>query len=389
MIPEMRRQFNADYTPEKYNRFLQLVETGCGMPVTFRHSETPCFFPSELIDRMAGYGQEMLLSLLGYPAYLEAAAAIVPSEYRVANPDDKPLFVQVDFGLTESGEPKLVEIQGFPSLYFYQPFLAECYVEAYGLDPRLQSLLGGLTSEGHLQLLRQAIIGDHDPENVVLLEIDPYQQKTLPDFLLTERACGLKIVSLMDVRQEGKRLFYPDSGRLVPIERIYNRVIVDEMVRKRLTPPFDFRADLDVEWAGHPDWYYKISKFSLPYLKHTAVPRTSFLDQLTRLPDDLENYVLKPLFSFAGIGVRIGPERKEIEPITDRSQYILQERMDFAPLIETPHGPTKAEIRIMYLWQGEKPVALTSLVRMGRGKMLGVDQNRDAEWVGASAGFML
>ncbi len=388
MIPALRQQFNAEFSPEKYRTFLNRVESGCGMSPPFRHCETPCFFPTELMTKMADYGREMLLSLVGDTEYLAAAAQTVPEAFRVAHPDSKPLFAQVDFGLTADGEPHLVEIQGFPSLYSYQPFLAQCYQEAYGLDPGLETLLGGLDTAGYQAKLRSAILGDHDPANVVLLEIDPYEQKTLPDFILTERMCGLKIVSLRDVRQIGRRLFYPEGDRLVPIERIYNRVIVDELVRKNLTPPFDFRADLDVEWAGHPDWYFKISKFSLPYLHHVSVPRTEFLDRLAALPNDLDNYVLKPLFSFAGLGVRIGPTRAEIEAITDRSQYILQERMDFAPLIETPHGPTKAEIRMMYLWQGDEPLALTSLVRMGRGKMLGVDQNRDAEWVGASAGFM-
>ena len=388
MIPDLRARFNREFTPAKYQAFLERIEAGCGMPPPFRHCETPCFLPSDLMHRMAGYGREMLLSLVNDPAYLAAAAATVPAAYRVARPDAKPLFAQVDFGLTADLEPKLVEIQGFPSLYAYQPFMARCYREAYGLDPDLETLFGGLDADAYAETLRAAIVGDHAPENVVLLEIDPMQQKTLPDFLMTERLCGLKIVSLMDVRQEGRRLFYPDGGRLVPIERIYNRVIVDELTRKNLTPPFDFRADLDVEWAGHPDWYFKISKFSLPYLQHSAVPPTRFLDRLAKLPNDLDNYVLKPLFSFAGLGVRIGPTREEIEAITDRSQYILQERVDFAPLVSTPEGPTKAEIRLMYLWQGAEPVALTSLVRMGRGKMLGVDQNKEARWVGGSAGFM-
>lgn len=388
MIPILRRRFNAEYTEEKYETFLHLVEDGCGMAPPFRHCETPCFFPSELMAKMADYGREMLLSLVENREYLAAAAQTVPEAFRVARPDTQPLFAQVDFGLTADAEPRLVEIQGFPSLYAYQPFLAQCYRAAYRLDAGLPTLFGGLDSEAYARAMRTAIVGEHDPENVVLLEIDPYRQKTLPDFVLTQRMCGLQIVSLMDVRQIGNRLFYPDNDRLVPIERIYNRVIVDELTRKNVTPPFDFRADLDVEWAGHPDWYFKLSKFSLPYLQHAAVPRSEFLDRVTTLPIDLENYVLKPLFSFAGLGVVIGPTRAEIEAISDRSQYILQERVDFAPLIETPHGPTKAEIRIMYLWQGTEPVALTSLIRMGRGKMLGVDQNRDAHWVGASAAFM-
>jgi hypothetical protein len=172
------------------------------------------------------------------------------------------------------------------------------------------------------------------------------------------------------------------------IERVYNRAIVDELVRKEIRTGFDFRDELDVEWAGHPNWYFRISKFSLPYLKHPSVPKTLFLHEIDKLPQDLENWVLKPLYSFAGLGVNIGPSRADIEALTDRSQYILQQRVGFAPLIETPHGPTKAEIRVMYVWLNDRPQAVTTIIRMGRGKMMGVDHNRDLEWVGASAGFV-
>jgi hypothetical protein len=330
------------------------------------------------MDRLITAGEELMLQLVGDPQYLRASDASIPPEYRVRGEDAHPLFVCVDFGLTADHSPKLVEIQGFPSLYAYQPVLADTYREVYGVEG------SGLLVDDYWGLLRRAIVGDHKPEEVALLEIDPYHQKTLPDFLLTREQLGIRIVNIAHVEKRGRELWA--DGR--PIRRIYNRAIVDELVRKNVRTAFDFRDDLDVEWAGHPNWYFRISKFSLPYLKHPSVPRTLFLDQVTELPADLDNWVLKPLYSFAGLGVKIGPAAADIAAVADRSQYILQERVDFAPLIDTPHGPTKAEIRMMYIWLGERPQAVTTIVRMGRGKMMGVDQNRDMEWVGASAGLV-
>ena len=283
----------------------------------------------------------------------------------------------MDFGIDENLEPKLVEIQGFPSLYAYQPVVCDIYREVYNLDPGLDAFF----CSGYPSLLRRAVLGNCDPENVILMEIDPLQQKTLPDFLLTEKLCGIKTVSITDVVKRGNRLYYGNT----PIHRIYNRAIVDELQRKGIRPNFDFRDDLDVEWAGHPNWYFRISKFSLPYLQHRCVPQTWFLNQAPAVPDDLENYVLKPLYSFAGLGVIIGPSREQLDSV-QAEQYILQERVNFAPVISTPCGPTKAEVRVMYLWLDDLQ-AVSTIIRMGRGKMMGVDHNRDMEWVGASAGF--
>jgi len=379
MIPELRNRFNQSFTPAKYHRFLSTLTARCGAEIHFRNCETPCFFSAAMIEKMVRYGKELLQQLLSNPGYLKISDTSIPPEYNVPNEPPHPLFVQADFGLDANLEPKLVEIQGFPSLYAYQPMVAESYREAYGLDPALSYFLAG---GDYWAVLRKAIVGDCDPGNVILMEIDPTHQKTLPDFLLTEKYCGVKTVSLTDIRRSGNRLYHGD----IPIHRIYNRVIVDELQRKNIQPAFDFRDDLDVEWAGHPNWYFRISKFSIPYLNHPSVPKTWFLNQLSEVPRDLENYVLKPLYSFAGLGVVIGPTREQIAA-ADPAQYILQERIDFKPVIATPHGPTKAEIRVMYIWQ-DSPEAVMLIVRMGRGKMMGVDQNRDMEWVGASAAFL-
>jgi hypothetical protein len=394
MIPSLRRQFNENFAPDKYRALLQRVDDACGTHVQFRLSETPCFFPKSLIDRMAADGQELIRQLVDNPSYRAKSDEAVPVEFKVPNEPPHPMFVQVDFGLVRDahGElhPKLVELQAFPSLYAYQGPLAQAYMEVYGLDRGLQYLLSGLDTNSYRELLRRAIVGSHDPENVILMEIHPREQKTLPDFLLTEKLLGVRTVDIVDISKDGARLYYEHDGKRIPIRRIYNRTIVDELQRKAVKLNFDWRDDLDVEWAGHPNWYFRISKFSIPYLKHGSVPKTWFLDQLDKIPTDLENYALKPLYSFAGLGVIIAPTKEDIAAIPPerRPYYILQERLHFEPVIETPFGGTKAEVRVMYVWLDELTPVLT-IIRMGRGLMMGVDHNKNLEWVGASAGFYL
>jgi hypothetical protein len=390
MIPPLRKQFNQNFTSEKYQKLLKAMQERCGAPVEFRISETPCFFPKALIDEMAQAGKE-LIQQLETPEYHKASDAAIPPEFNVPKEAQHPMFIQVDFGLVrdEAGRlrPKLVELQGFPSLYAYQAILSQAYLEVFGLDSGLRYLHSGLDWESYKALLQRAIVGDHDPENVILMEIDPWHQKTLPDFLLTEKLLGIPTVSITEIQKHGTKLSYERSGRQIPIQRIYNRAIVDELLRKKLRLNFRFDEELDVEWAGHPNWYFRMSKFSLPYLRHECVPKTEFLDRV-KVPDDLQNYVIKPLFSFAGLGVMINPSKEDVANIPEklRSQYILQEKMNFEPVIETPFGATKAEIRVMYI-RVEELVPVMTIVRMGRGMMMGVDHNKNMEWVGSAAGF--
>jgi len=391
MIPALRQQFNANFTPEKYQRLLKLMEERCGTPIKFRLCETPCFFPKPLLDQMTQYGKELVQQLNGLE-YRKASFDAIPPDFNVPNESPHPMFIQVDFGLVRDAagklQPKLVELQGFPSLYAYQAMLSQVYMEVYGLDANLQYLLGGLDWEEYKKLLRRAIVADHDPLNVILMEIDPLHQKTLPDFVLTEKLLGIKTIAITDIKKVGEFLFYESGGQQIPIRRIYNRTIVDELVRKNRKLAFNFTDNLQVEWAGHPNWYFRMSKFSLPYLKHECVPQSWFLDRVKQVPDDLDRYILKPLFSFAGLGVMINPRKEDLAEIPQqkRSDYILQERLQFEPVIETPHGPTKAEVRIMYLWLDDLLPVMT-IIRMGRGLMMGVDHNRNLEWVGASSGL--
>jgi len=424
MIPSFRQAFNSQFAPEKYQQFRRELAARCGMDIPFQVSETPCFFPASLVERLGEDGKALIRQLVDSPEYRARSENTIPDRFRVPNEAVHPMFIQVDFGLVRDAagelQPKLVELQAFPSLYAYQPVLAHTYIDVFGLDslaqedylhsaeksanhgghggargksgpgrPGLQYYLSGLDAASYKRLLAEAIVAGHDPANVILMEVHPEEQKTLPDFLLTSNLLGIRTVCITKIVKEGRHLFYEQNGRRVHIHRIYNRAIVDELERKGVTLPFDFRDDLDVEWAGHPNWYFRISKYSIPYLKHASVPRTWFLDQMPAVPDDLENFVLKPLYSFAGLGVKIAPSRGDIDaiPAEKRHEYILQERISFTPVIETPHGPTKAELRIMYVWLKELlPVMI--IVRMGRGLMMGVDHNKNMEWVGSSAGLI-
>jgi hypothetical protein len=392
MIPALREEFNRNYTPEKYQNFLDSLGKACGKPIGFRVSETPVFVPKSLLDQMAQYGRELVAQLLTSPKYLRVSDKTVPPEYNVPNETPRPMFVQVDFGLIRNAkgglEPKLVELQAFPSLYGYQALSAQHYIDDFGLSKDLGIYMSGFDHRSYIALMRELIVGNHAPESVILMEIDPEHQKTLPDFLITQKELGIAIVDILSLKKHGKKLYYSSEGREIEVRRIYNRCIVDELERKDVTLPFDLREELDVEWAGHPNWYFRISKFSIPYLNHRCVPQTWFLDENPTVPDDNQNYLLKPLYSFAGAGIKFAPTEADIDaiPASERHNYIMQERMRFEPVIATPHGMTQMETRIMYVWpeNGELTPVLP-LIRMGRGVMMGVDHNRDLEWVGGSS----
>ena len=427
MIAELREAFNAAYRPEKYQTLLTQLDARVGTKVEFRVAETPVFLPQGMLEEMASAGVELTHRLLAWPEYMAGARASIPAGFRVAGDSAHPHFLTADFALvrTAGGElaPRLVEIQAFPSVYAYQAMLAEEYMRVFNLPDSLGVFLGGLDRERFWELFRRTVLGTHAPENVVLTEVDPEHQKTLPDFLLTAQALGIAVVDIASLEPVGDKLHYRnEAGRLVPIHRIYNRAIADEMIARQIRLGFDLTHPLDVEWAGHPNWYFLISKYSVPWLSaspsaedtgslaaNSVVPPAVFLDDFLRgegleklkaagvaLPGShgvgaiYESLLLKPLFSFAGKGIQFAPSRLELEsiPEEERGNYLLQERMHFVSTIETPHGLTQAEIRILYLWpDGGELTPVLPLVRLGRGKMMGVDHNRDKEWVGASAAF--
>jgi hypothetical protein len=403
MVEPFRSDFNARFTPEKYEELKRVMAERTRSEIGFRVCETPCFFPPDLLQSMVTAGAELTHQLLDNPEYMKASLDAIPAEYRVPNDDAHPHFMTVDFGLVRDAAgalvPKLVEMQAFPSLFGYQPVFSEAMKEVYELDPALEYRFSGLDDAAYWSLLRETIVGNHAPENVVLAEIAPETQKTLSDFNVYEDRIGVLTVDVAKLIKQGRQLFYKNgAGGLVRIARIFNRVIVDELIRKQIKLPFDYRDDLDVEWAGHPNWYFRISKLSIPFLRHPTVPPAVFLDDWFEgkgsdlLPEDRSQWVFKPLYSFAGAGIQFEPTQSDLEavPYLERHNYLLQQRVHFEHTIKTPEGLTQPEIRILYAWpDGGKLTAMTSLVRMGRGLMMGVDHNRDKTWVGSSAGLYM
>ncbi len=419
VISELRRWFNQAYAPEKYAMLQDRLRERCGSRIEFRISETPIFLPAPLLEEMADQGAALLHSLIADGAYLEQARQAIPQGYRVANETPHPHFLTADFALVHDTDgrlaPRLVEIQAFPSVFGYQAVLCSGYREVFELPDTLRTFLGGLSEAGYWALLARTILGGHDRENVVLTEIDPMHQKTLSDFTVTARRLGISVVDIAGLHPIKNKLHYRNAaGRLVPIHRIYNRAIADELIARGIELPFDLSRPWDVEWAGHPNWYFLISKFSIPWLSRrpvgrTVVPPAVFLSDFLEghgrqdllsagvtLPGELREdavyseLLLKPLFSFAGKGIHFEPTHAQLEAIPQdrRGDFLLQQRMRFVPTIDTPHGLTQAEIRILYMWpDGGSLTPTLSLVRLGRGKMMGVDHNRNQSWVGGSAAF--
>lgn len=395
MIPEVREWFNGQFSEEKYQHLIQYLEDWYQTPISFRIAESPFFIPSILKQRLLDACHEISSFILDPEFKNQTQEALINAEIIVPGEDEHTLFLQMDFGvcLDQHGDPfpQLIEIQGFPSVYFFQWMIGQAYRKVYEIPENLTSYFKDISSEQYRDMLRTIIVGEDDPRHVVILEIEPEKQTTYIDMLSTSRELNIPCVCVTEVFKAGNKLYYKDSiGQDTEIRKIYNRVVFDELLsRKDLKLSFDFTDELDVEWIGHPNWFYRISKFCLPLLKSSYVPDTFFLKDLSVWPEDLENYVLKPLYSFAGSGVVIDLQPEDLDSISDPENYILQKKVKYAPVIKSPDDSVKCEIRMLMLWPkgAEKPEIVNNLVRMSKGKMVGVKYNRDKTWVGGSVGF--
>ncbi len=394
MIPEIRKKYNAAFTKEKYETFLAAINQVYGYEVPFRQAETPVFLPDEFRDKLIQAGSEISKNILSHDFFLKSDKAI-PEGLNVPNDPGFTGTLAIDFAICKDKEgnwiPQLIEMQGFPSLFAYQPFLSEMYRKYFEVGEEFTNFFGGLDLNAYQQKLKTWVLNGHQPENVILLEIEPYKQKTAIDFLVTEDWTGIKSVCISEVILEGKRLYYLLNGEKTPIHRIYNRVIFDELLpRTDLVRQYNLTEEADVEWVSHPNWFFRISKFSLPQLRSQYIPDTYYVSDLSTYPDDLENFVLKPLFSFAGQGVKINITAADIAAVKDRENWILQRKVTYVPVFEDPEGKgVKAEVRLLYWFDPEqgKCVLMTTLGRLSKGEMVGVRYNKDFDWVGSSGYF--
>jgi hypothetical protein len=385
----LRKKYNKEFRQEDFDNFIDDINKNTKHRLDFKVSETPLFLDEELTLELIKAGDE-ILETIQTKQFLVNSVNALPKELIVPNEDEHPIFLQIDFGITldKNGKfiPQLIELQGFPSLYAYQAFLEKKVREHFQIPEYLTAYYNNLNYDSYIKLFKETLVDNCDPENVILLEIEPEKQKTRIDFFLTEKYTGIKSVCVTELIKKGKKLFYKKGTNEIPIERIYNRVIFDELLRKDLKLNFSFSDDLDISWVGHPNWFYKISKFSLPLIKSNYSPECHYLSDLEKYPNDLENYVLKPLFSFAGSGVIIDVNKEILDKIKDKSNYILQKKVEYASLIQTPDGMAKAEIRMMYIWN-DKPMLVNNLLRTSKGKMMGVDFNKNQTWIGSNTIF--
>lgn len=393
MNTNYRNQFNQAFSVEKYNAMQDDITADFDYKVTFRIGETPFFISNELKEQLLE-GCQQVIDFIQRDDFNSLTERALELNRKVPNQDNHTTFLAIDFGICEEdGQvvPKLIEVQGFPSLFNFQNHLSEKFVSHYPFLSELTPFLNGLNQESYLTLIKEVITNNIPIENVILLEIEPEKQNTKIDFYYCKQDIGIPFVCVTELYEKGNQLFYKnDKGEDIQVKRIYNRVIFDELdLRTDLQLNFDFSKSYDVEWAGHPNWFFRISKFILPYLKGKYFIETTLLSDLKEIPNDLENYVLKPLFSFSGSGVIFHVKREDMEAVTEKDLYILQKKVNYKPIIQSPDGLVKAEVRILAVWpkDDEKPTLVTNLVRLSRGEMIGVKFNKDKDWVGGTVGM--
>ena len=394
MLTHYRETFNKNFTEAKYQALLRGVQQAWNYEPAFKICETPVFVGKDLQKKLFEACEE-ICDVLVRPDFKDLSKNALLAGQIVPNEDDHTLFLQMDFGICigENGEltPQLIEAQGFPSLYFYQDMLANQYKQHYNIPDNFTHLFNDLDSASYIEMLRKNIIGGCDTKNVILLEVEPEKQHTYVDFLGAKHYLGIDTKCVSDLIKVGDDVFYKDEqGGLVQVERIVNRVIFDELIKRDdLKRQFYFTQEANVKWIGHPHWFFRISKHTMPILRSQYVPECHFLNELASIPDDLHNYVLKPLYSFAGSGVIINLNRHDLEMIKDPENYILQRKVNYAPVVETLDVPAKAEIRMMMLWEegAQRPTMMCNLARLTKGEMVGVKYNKGKTWVGGSIGF--
>ena len=395
MIKEAREVFNTNFKQEYYENLQNEIEVALGERCAFRISETPVFITKALKNKVLDACESILDQIwkLDMDAIRER---FMPKHIQSPSPLGKPHFLAIDFGLCDDDEgnlnPQLIELQAFPSLMCYQPLLGKLFQKSY---PNLSSegyhyFLNDLDEKGYLEKLREVIIGKENTENVILMELYPEKQKTRIDFWATQKALGIAVVCITKVIKEGKKLFYKKEGRKIRINRIYNRVIFDDMQRlKDIETEFNLFDAVDVDWITHPDWFYMISKCIMPMLHHEYIPKSYYLNEI---PKDLDfaKYVMKPLFSFAGHGIDLNPTQENIDKISDKQNYLLQSKVNYASLIKTNTDKnSKVELRILFVWYADenklKPVI--NLTRLGKGGLINVSHLTDDTWIGSSISF--
>lgn len=391
MIKHIREEFNKNFSEEKYNAFIQNVENLEPGTLQFRVAETPIFIPKDFTKKMLDACED-IIDIIGNPEFKEITNRSIPANLNIPNEDNYTQMIVFDYGICKNDkgelEPQLIEMQGFPTIYGFQAHIESLVREYANIPDSFDAYFNGYTKESYIDLLRELIVENENPENVILLEIFPEEQKTIIDFRCTEKLLGIKAVCVTKLYAKGDKLYYQNNGKEIQVKRIFNRLIFDDLEQQKVKDIIDLTQFYDVSWVPHPNWFYRISKFTLPFIQNAYVPKTFFLNEV-KAPLNLDEYVLKPLFSFAGMGVIIDVTQEDIDKIKDPENWILQKKVDYADIIETPDGFAKSEIRLFYFQKKgwDKPKAVFNLARLSKGKMIGTRYNKDKKWVGGTIAF--
>ena len=391
MNKQLREAFNQTFSKEHYENYVHQFESIAAIKPGFRIAETPVFIDKSFKKLMLETGEE-IIDFIFSPDFKALTEKSIPESLKFANEDDYPQMMVFDFGICkdERGNivPKLIELQGFPSLFAFQ-YYSDLFTRNYTTIPdNYDSYLNGFNSKTYLELLNDILLQGHAKENVVLLEFQPEKQKTAIDFICTEKLLGIKTVCVTTLTTDGKNLYYCNDDKTIKIEIIFNRVIFEDIKNNLSDVQFNINENYDVQWITHPNWFYRISKYTLPFLKGECIPESYFLNEVKQ-PLALENYVLKPLFSYAGSGVLIDVTAEAIDNIPDPENWILQEKVHYEPCIATPEGSVKAEVRLFYFWKKEwkRPLAVHNLARLSKGDMIGTRYNKEQNWVGGTIAY--
>ena len=398
MIPAIRAAFNDQFTEAKYQQYLAILNAPFKDSIPFRIAETPVFIDRNFKSQLLEVG-EYICQFITAPTFPLKTTGAIPKELHIPNEAALPECIVIDFAMAEGQDgqiqPQLIELQGFPSLFAFELLQAQALEMAYDMPIGFAPFLNGYNQQTYLEFFKSMVLGDQ-AKHTILLEIKPYEQKTRLDLLLTEAWLNVPIVCLSEIYLKDKGLFYQKNGIEYKIERIYNRVVYDELMQQ--APIFMqqfklFEQAENIEWVNHPNHFFRISKFILPQLRHSFIPEAYLLaDWKNNLIDtalNLAEYICKPLFSFGGQGVILNPTIDSINAINDPENWILQKKVTYAAVIETPSGPSKAEIRLFYFWDKQlgRYVATNNLTRISKGPMIGVSYNDTATWIGGSISY--
>ena len=388
MIPEFRNAFNASFNRAAYELLCEKLNHIAGKKLDFRVAETPVFVPKKIRDEMI-HTCEYVVDFIESEDFAKKTETAIPHQFLMEGLENKAQFMVFDFAITTNEnqelKPAMIELQGFPSLFAFQYQLDQIYRKTFRISERVTSYLSNKTSSSYIDLLKHILVGTEDPKEVVLMDLNPTEQKTEIDFILTEKLTGVKAVCIKDIIEEDTHLYYLRDGKKTRIKRIFNRFVPDEW-----TPSiaFDFNKERDVEWINHPHSYFRISKFLLPFLRHECIPETYFLSDFNQ-QFSLTDSVVKPLFSFAGNGVMMDVNEGNLREIQNTKDWIIQKKINYAPVIETPNEPAKTEIRIFYFRETptSRPIPVHNLARISKGTMIGTQFNKNKDWVGGSIAY--